>query len=386
MLVLKTIFWLSAFGLFYIYLGYPLLIWLLAKIRPRPVRKGECNEMVSVVIAAHNEEAVIANKIRSLLASRDAGRITEIIVGSDGSTDRTPAVCREVNDPRVRVVEFAARRGKASVLNDLIPQCKSAIVVLTDARQDVHPDAIGALLSNFADPEVGVVSGELVFRSSGADGGATAAGMGAYWEYEKLIRKSESRAGSVPGATGALYAIRRNVFRPIPADTLLDDVLIPMQAVVSGGRCVFEPGAIVWDDPSGSPAEESVRKRRTFAGVLQLAGLHPDWLCPGVTPIWWEFLSHKLLRLLSPFLLFASLAASAVLISRALYRGALIAQMAVYAWGAAGMLFAKAGFRLPAAGVVLMFLRLNITILLAFQDACSGRFRAAWARGRDAAA
>lgn len=379
MLVLKTIFWLSVFGLFYIYLGYPLLIWLLAMFRPRPVKKGECNEAVSVVIAAHNEESVISRKLGSLLASRSAHQIAEVLIGSDGSTDRTAAACREVGDARIRVVEFPERRGKASVLNDLIPQCKSAIVVLTDARQDVHPDAIGALLSNFADAEVGVVSGGLVFRSSGADGGATAAGMGAYWAYEKLIRKSESRAGSVPGATGALYAVRKELAGCIPAETVLDDVAIPMLAIEKGSRCVFEDNAFVYDLPSETLAQESVRKRRTLAGNAQLIALFPRWLVPWRNPIWFSFVSHKMARLASPLLLAAMLLTNiGAVVCGPVYSTLLILQCVFYVFAAAGR--ASKGRRRSVFGLPFLFMALNAATFLGVLDALRGRVRPAWRR------
>ena len=167
---MSVLFWLSAVGLFYIYAGYPLLIMALARWRPRPVRRGPGAVRFSVVIAAHNEAANLRSKIESILASDCADRLEEILVGSDGSSDRTAEIVAELGNPRVRCVAFDRRRGKPAVLNDVVPMCRSEIVVLTDARQPVEPTAIVRLLSVLDDPEVGVVSGELVFRA--ADGSA----------------------------------------------------------------------------------------------------------------------------------------------------------------------------------------------------------------------
>ncbi len=381
MLLAKLIFWLSAFGLFYIYLGYPLLIWLLARVRPRPVKKGECSDAVSVVISAYNEEAVIARKLQNLLSLQDSARIRQILVGSDGSSDRTAAMARSVPDPRVRVFEFAERRGKASVLNDLIPQCSSAIVVLTDARQEIHPDALGALLANFADASVGVVSGELVFlREQGAS--VTEEGLGAYWSYEKFIRKSESCFASVPGATGALYAIRKELFRPIPPATVLDDVAIPMQAVVRGARCVFEGAALVFDRASRTPDQEAIRKRRTLAGNVQLLGLYPGWLLPWRNPVWLQFVSHKVARLLSPLFLITLFVLNLGLlgVDSPGYIVFLVLQCAFHLMAAAGWMMSRLGLSCSVAGLPFMFMALNLATLAGLADALMRKHKPAWDR------
>ena len=258
--MIEFIFWFSLAGLVYVYLGYPLLVKVLAQVIPMRRERHSVDQKVSLVIACHNEAERIGQKLSVLLQSTQAGLIDEVLIGSDGSTDEISAAVAKVNDSRVRLVEFSERRGKPAVLNELIPQCRSEIVVLCDARQILSDDAIPELLANFADPKVGVVSGELRFRQSSSDSTA-GRGIGAYWRYEKMIRRAEAQFRSVPGATGALYAIRREAFRPIPNSTLLDDVVIPMLAVTQGWRCVFERQAIAWDDPSDSLGREAIRKR-----------------------------------------------------------------------------------------------------------------------------
>ena len=236
--VWQLIFWLSILGVAYIFVGYPLLVFALSRLRPLRTKKAVNVEPVSVVIVGFNEAVRLPAKIASVLASDDAQLIRELIVASDGSTDDTTSVINALNDPRIRLISFADRRGKPSVLNDVLPQCQSDLVVLMDARQEVDRAAIKELAANFADPTVGVVSGELVFRSEG-DVSTVSKGIGIYWRYEKFIRKCEGRFRSVPGATGAIYALRRSLFRPIPPQTILDDVVIPMQAVTAGYRCLF---------------------------------------------------------------------------------------------------------------------------------------------------
>jgi biofilm PGA synthesis N-glycosyltransferase PgaC len=374
--MLNLLFW-SALGLLaYLYAGYPLLMALWARLAPRPVRKGAFEGRVSVLLSVHNEAAALGAKLRSVV---QAGPVAEVLVGSDGSTDDVGAAVASVGDPRIRLMAFPARRGKPAVLNDLMREVTGDVVVLTDARQPLDPAALPALLANFADPSVGVVSGELILRAVAGDSTA-ARGVDAYWRYEKFIRRSESRARSVPGATGALYAIRRSLLRPVPPDVLLDDVAIPMQAVCAGARCVFEEGARVYDAPSQSSAQEQVRKRRTIAGNWQLVKLYPRLLLPWRNPIWFEFVSHKMLRLLSPLLmvLLAVLAifapdGSVVAATRA--PQGLFYLLALAGWGAQ-----RAGWRTGWLGVPYMFVVLNLVTALALWDAARGRFQVAWVR------
>jgi cellulose synthase/poly-beta-1,6-N-acetylglucosamine synthase-like glycosyltransferase len=338
-----------------------------------------------VVVVAHNEATVLPRKIKSILHSDCAWRIREVLIASDGSTDATKTVVESCGDPRVRLLAFSERRGKPSVLNDAIPACMSDIVILTDARQELHPGALSELAANFADETVGAVSGELVFRPSGNNTTA-AQGLGIYWAYEKFIRKHEGRFRSVPGATGALYAIRKRLFRPIDAQTLLDDVVIPMQAVVQGYRCLFEPAAIVYDTPSRTPEKEFLRKRRTIAGAAQLLVLHPSWVLPWCNPIWLEYISHKLSRLLSPLLLLAiaitnvtlAFHTNTTLASPHVYPIILAVHCCFYLCALTGWVFQQAGTRSTFFAAPWMFLTLNLTTLVALSDAVRGHFRVTW--------
>lgn len=377
--MIEFIFWFSLAGLVYVYLGYPLLVKVLARVVPMRRERHSVDQKVSLVIACHNEAERVGHKLSVLLQSTQAGLIDEVLIGSDGSTDDISAAVAEVNDSRVRLVEFLERRGKPAVLNELIPQCRSEIVVLCDARQILSDDSIPELLANFADPKVGVVSGELMFRQSSSDSTA-GRGIGAYWRYEKMIRRAEAQFRSVPGATGALYAIRREAFRPIPDSTLLDDVVIPMLAVTQGWRCVFERKAIAWDDPSDSLGREAIRKRRTIAGAAQLVVHHPSWLLPWKNPIWLEFVSHKLLRLVSPVLLLSVAVTNILLSGQFPYSLLLLGQGCFYYSAFAGWLCQKIGRPSSIFGVQAMFLTLNATTVAALFDAMRGRFRVTWQR------
>ncbi len=376
-ITLQFLFWLSVLGLGYIFAGYPLVVWWQSRSGWSTRVKQDVERPVSIVIVAHNEARTLPKKLRSLLASTRAEWIREILIGSDGSTDDTARVLAAIPDPRIKLFPFASRRGKPAVLNELVPLCQSEFVLLADARQEFAPDCLERLLENFTDPTVGVVSGELVLRATA--GATTAAqGIGFYWKYEKFIRRCESLWRGVPGATGACYAIRKSLFRPIPEQTILDDVVIPMQAVARGYRCLFEPAAQVFDEPSSSSGQECVRKRRTIAGAAQLIRLFPEWLTPANNPLWFEYVSHKLLRLLAPLLLVLALGTNLLLPGPPVYWFLLNVQAVFYVSAAIGWLFQQRGRRSALFGPSLMFVTLNLTTALALWDAFRAKFHVTW--------
>ena len=366
----------------YTWLGYPALALLLARLRPRAASSDTTAlpTSVSVIIAARNEADRLPDKIANLLVMADADAIAEILVGSDGSDDQTTAVVTALPDPRIRVLSFDQRRGKPSVLNDLVAQATGEILLFTDARQHFSLDAWTRLRARFADPAVGVVSGELVFKTDASDS-ATGQGMDVYWLYEKWIRNNEGRYASVPGATGAIYAMRRSLFERIPAACLLDDVYLPLSAVMAGSRCVFEAGAVAYDTPSKNDRDEQIRKRRTLSGNLQLIKLMPGILNPQRNPIWWQFVSHKLLRLLSPFALACALIANIPLRHHPFFHLTLIAQIVFYTVAIGSQLSRSIGLPPPRwSSVPLMFLSLQKAILLAWFDFFTGRHQVVWTR------
>jgi glycosyltransferase involved in cell wall biosynthesis len=322
-----AVFWLSVGLLFYVYVGYPLLALARARIRPWPVermterrchpttipfpdRRVRADEpTVSIVVVAYNEASSIEARLENLLAlDYPSGRM-EIIVGSDGSTDDTVALASRYQRFGVRVVAFERRSGKPAVVNAIAPNASGDIVLFADARQRFDTQALRALVANFADPDVGAVSGELMLDATETTANA---GLGAamYWRYEKMIRSAESRVDSTVGATGAIYAIRRALFARIPDDTLLDDVLIPLRIVEQGYRVVFEPAARAFDRTSATAAQEFARKARTIAGTFQLFSRERWLFDPRRNRLWFATISHKGLRLLLPVLHAAALAAN----------------------------------------------------------------------------
>jgi len=352
-----VVFLLCALALAYTYVGYPVLVALWSRVRPRPVRRQPQQPRVAMIVVGHNEEARIEAKIRTCLAQDYPADRFRVIVASDGSTDRTNALVQGCGDSRVQLLAFPARRGKAACLNDAVAACDEEVLVFTDARQALNPQAVRCLVENLADPQVGAVSGELVFVQD--DMTPFAEGVDAYWRYEKFIRQREALVHSAPGVTGALYALRRQCFRPIAERTILDDVAIPMQAVRAGYRVVFDSRALAYDKPSQSPAQEKLRKVRTLAGNYQLMGMMPWVLVPGLNPIWLQFVSHKLLRLLAPFAMLALLVANLSLARGSLFYGAVLAaQLLGYGLAFAG-LASPAVARWRLARIAAAFVSLN---------------------------
>jgi biofilm PGA synthesis N-glycosyltransferase PgaC len=387
--VIEAIFWLAITGLVYTFAGYPAFVSLLARVRPRPVRRARVRPTVSVLIAAHNEAASIAARIENCLALRYPPEKLEIVIASDGSTDGTVEIARRYvrparPGPAVRVLAYPWRRGKPSVLNDSIPSCAGEMVVLGDARQRWDPDVVRQLAQNFADPAVGAASGELLLVNDA--GVAVGEGVGAYWRYEKLIRRAESAVDSTVGATGAIYAIRRRLFEPIAADTLLDDVLIPLRIARRGYRVVFDGRARAWDQAAASAREEYTRKVRTIGGVLQLFA-RERWLWLPTHRLWVQALSHKVLRLAAPVLMAIALVASVALApSRVVYASALAIQLAFYAAAAMGAMLPGRGGRLArVVGVPYAFCLLNLTTIVAIWRFAFGRQPVQWRKAVEAA-
>lgn len=373
---MKWAFWMAAALIGYSYLGYPAWLWMRSRWAPRPVRRSHDEPAVSAVLVVRNEEAVVARKLENLLALDYPEAKLEVVAVSDGSDDRTAAILAEfAARGRVRMLIKPAAQGKAAGLNDAVGLANGELLLFTDARQQIEPQALRYLVENFADAEVGAASGELMLGDPGR--GETGKGMGMYWRIEKKIRELESASGSVVGATGAIYCMRRSLFKPLPEGTILDDVLLPMQVTHQEGRVIFDSRARAWDSPDLGDGREFARKVRTLSGNYQLLQLAP-WLLGPSNPIRFEFISHKLTRLVVPFALVVILIASIVLPQPA-YRAALVAQLAFYALSLIAMAGMSIGPLARIADPARTFVILNCAAAVAFINFVTGR-KAAWVR------
>ena len=305
---MKWVFWTSVAFLAYTYAGYPLWLWLRAHLRPWPNMRGPIEPRVSIVMVVRNEAAVLSEKLRNLVGLRYPAEKFQVVDVSDGFDKSTEAILAAFkHEARIRTVSNKTAAGKAMGLNDALKIADGDILVFTDARQGIEEQALRRLVDNFADPSVGAVSGALMLGDPSF--GEKGEGMGLYWRLEKKIRELESASGSVVGATGALYAVRRELAVELPPATILDDVYIPMHVAEQGYRVLFDGRARAWDTPDLGADREFRRKVRTLTGNYQLLQLAP-WLLSKRNPLRFEFISHKLTRLVAPFLLAAMLVSS----------------------------------------------------------------------------
>jgi len=289
----------------YVLAGYPLLLGWLAKHYAKPVKRDSTLRSVSVVIAVRDGERWIERKLQSVLALDYPRELLEVIVVSDGSRDRTEEIVRGFAENGVRLISSGESAGKAAALNLGIPAARNEILLLTDVRQDLDPPGLRKLIACFGDPQVGVVSGDLIIRR-GSDTGERDVGM--YRRYESWIRARVSAIDSMFGATGAYYTMRRELAVMVPAGTILDDMYLPLAAFFRGYRAIIEPEALAFDDPSALDAEFP-RKVRTLAGNWQILARYPALLSPRNRMLL-HFVSHKFGRLLMPYGLLAAAIAS----------------------------------------------------------------------------
>lgn len=367
--ILKLLFWAAAVLIAYAYIGYAILLWLLAKLRFRPVLQGAVSAKVSILIAVRNEEANLQRKIANLLTLNYPRERLEIIIVSDGSTDSTSEVLRAHSREIVPVIS-EQQDGKATALNEAVKYATGEILMFQDARQAIDPDAVNQLIACFADPEVGAASGELQLEAE--SGAPSIEGLGIYWKIEKVIRKLESASGSVVGVTGALYAIRRELYMEMPPGTILDDVFIPMHAARKGKRVIFQPKAIARDRLFAAKGKEFSRKVRTLTGNYQLLRLAP-WLLTAKNPILFRFVSHKLMRLSVPFLLMVMLVTSAV-VPGTFFLTMFWLQIGFYFLALVGSLIPDSR-RFKLIAIANTFVMLNVAAALAFYNFIAGRNR-----------
>ncbi|MGC2172349.1 MAG: glycosyltransferase family 2 protein [Candidatus Sulfotelmatobacter sp.] len=383
---MKALFWSAAGVVFYAYLGYAAWLWVWSHLSPKPVLRGANEPLLSIVMVVRNEESTLPRKLNNLAALNYPPKRMEFVVVSDGSSDKTSEILSQAApDERFRIVISPEPKGKACRLNEALAVAAGEILVFMDARQEIEPDALRLLMENFTDSTVGCVSGELMLGDPAS--GEAEKRMGVYWRIEKKIRALESASGSVVGATGALYAARRSLLAPIPPETILDDLLWPLQVTRRGARVVFDSRARAWDDPDLGAEKEFRRKVRTLTGNYQLLQIAP-WVLSGANPLRFRFVSHKLVRLAVPFALAALLVASAA-IPQPLYRAAFIMQLAFYALSLFALSNRALSNQAPSnrprgpftriANAALTLIVLNSAAVVAFANFVTGR-KEVWAR------
>lgn len=376
MYVAEALFWISFAMLFYVYIGYPLLLALIAAFVPRREAKADFTPRLSILIAAYNEEAGIKRKIEQTLALDYPGNLIEILVLSDGSTDRTDAIVQSFEDHRVRLLHLSGRKGKTNAQNEGAKIASGDVLVFSDATTIYHPQALRYLASNYADPRVGAVSGRYQYFDP-AGYSPTGLGTIAFWNYENSIKMMQSRIGTISGCCGCIYSVRRDAYTPLAAE-VISDLVQPLHVIRRGYRVVFEHRALAHEETTQSTSEElSMRVRvvtRGIKGLLSVPTLLAPWRHSWVSFQLW---SHKILRWLVPFFLLALLASNLFLSQHLFCRLLLSAQGAFYALTLCGVLFPIQRLWKPL-GIPLYFCTLNAAAFFSVIEVIRGKTYVVW--------
>ena len=303
------VFGLAFMELAYVYIGYPIILWALARTSGRDHLAGTALPDVTILVAAHQEAVVIRDKLENFIAIDYPAERLRMLIVSDGSTDGTDETIEAYDCPRIQLLRQEPRQGKAAALGLGLESVDAGVVVFTDANVMFEPNAVARLVRHFEDPAVGAVTGtvELADRKLGYS-----ESEGAYYRYERFLQITESRYASVVGVDSALYAARRELVEAPPSTAILDDFVLSMEIAARGHRIIYKPGATAYEDGAPALADEFRRKTRVAIGAFQ--SMASGWGVPGVrTPrLLFCYLSHKVLRWVGPVFLVALLAANAI--------------------------------------------------------------------------
>lgn len=373
----EILFWLSIAALGYTYVGYPLLLLAVSGMRGRTLRRKNWVPTVSVIITAYNEERDLASKLENTLALDYPKEQLEIIVASDCSTDRTDQIVEEFAIRGVRLYRQSTRLGKTAAQNAAVERARGEIILFSDATTLYRPDVLRVIVSDFADPSVGCVAGRLIY----VDPTASNVGHGArsYWGYETFLKRHESRASSLIGASGCLYAVRRSAYVPLYHEAC-SDFLIVTKVVEQGLRAVYEPDAICTEETNRRAGKELRMRVRVITQTLTDLWHHRAMMNPlrsGFYAV--QLVSHKVLRYFVPIFLLTILLTSSLLARPSLfYAGALTAQVCLYGAAALAWCLERIGMRSPWLALPQYFVLANLAALIAFYKFLSGERYACW--------
>jgi len=373
--------WTSLALVAYSYVLYPLAIWICSRLFGRRDMAAALadHEMphATLLIAAHNEERWIRARLQNALAQDYPRDKLEILVASDGSRDATVEIVRQFAEPEVRVLDFPENRGKSTMLSAGVMEARGSVVVFSDANTFFDASALRNLVRWFVDPSIGVVCGRLILIDP--DSGSNVDSL--YWKYETFVKKCESRLGALLGANGAIYALRKEDYVAIPPHTVVDDFLIPLVSRMKTGKSIiYDQEAVAREESPPQIADEFRRRSRIGTGGFQAITRCWPLLLPASGWIAFSFLSHKVLRWLSPFFLILALAANLVCLDTGGYAALLAVQVIFYAVSLLGAFVPGRGriskfVRLPA-----MFTSMNLALLVGFWNWISSRQGGVWQR------
>jgi biofilm PGA synthesis N-glycosyltransferase PgaC len=374
----EMLFWFSFAAIVYTYFVYPVVLFLLAIVSgPRKTDEARGDEpSVSIVISVFNEEAVMPAKLENLARLKYPHEKLEILIGSDGSTDRTNEIIRGA--PGVRLMAFEERRGKAVVLNELVPIARGEVVVFSDANTMYEPDTVARLVRHFSLADVGAVCGELVLRSAPQKSGAK--GETSYWNYENQLKRWESNIRTILGASGGVYAIRKRLYHPLPTKKpIVDDFLIPMYIVRKGYRVHYESEALAFEEPAETIADEFHRKVRIGAQNFSGIGEYAAILSPAFGFASFALWSHKILRWCVPFLGIAMVTTSAALArSSEFFLWVFALEVFFFVLALLGFFAERVKRSFGLFGMAYYVVAMNLALLVGFGKNLMGRQKATW--------
>ncbi len=379
----EIIFWLSLTVLAYVYVGYPLVVYLVSVVFPRRVNRSDIEPSVTVLITAYNEEDAIRAKLENTLTLEYPAGKLEILVASDGSTDGTDDIVREFESRGVQLFRQEGRVGKTETQNNAVVRATGEIVLFSDATTEYEPDALRKLLPAFADETVGCVAGRLIY----VDHSSSNVGKGArsYWNYETFIKTAESSACSLIGASGCLYAVRKSAYVAMYAEAC-SDFLVCTMLYRQGLRSVFEPTAVCFEDTNRRPSDEMKMRVRVISQTFTDLWRNIDMMNPlrsGFYAV--ELISHKVLRYAVPVLLFALLISNVLVAQQSIFFSVILsAQVLFYSMALAGWVLEKFGVRLTFLVIPLYFVLANLASVIAFFRFLRGERISTWEPIRDA--
>lgn len=381
-LTAEIVFWLSAVVLAYTYAGYPLLLLIMSRLRPREVKRAAFEPFVSVIVTAYNEERDLAGKLENTLALDYPRELLEIVVASDCSTDRTDEIARAFTDRGVRLVRQPKRLGKTAAQNMAVAEARGEIILFSDATSLYEPDVLRVMLPSFADPTVGCVAGRLIY----VDPAKSRVGRGArsYWGYETFLKRHESRVCSLIGASGCLYAVRRSAYQSLYHEAC-SDFIIATKMVEQNLRAVYEPGAVCTEETNRQVDKELRMRVRVIAQTYTDLWRHRAMLNPlrsGFYAI--QLLSHKVMRYAVPMFLITILAASGLLARQSVLYGIVFAaQVGCYLSALAAWLLERVGVHSRMLALPQYFVLSNLAALIAFYQFLRGERYAHWETNRE---
>jgi cellulose synthase/poly-beta-1,6-N-acetylglucosamine synthase-like glycosyltransferase len=381
-LALAICFWGCFAFVFYSYGCYPAVIALFARLLGRkntspPDLPDERLPVVSLLVAAYNEAAVINERVRNALSMDYPRDKLDIVIACDGCADATADIVRRYEAQGVRVLDYKERRGKATVLNSAVAELQGDIFLFSDANTNFDPDAIRRLVRWFVDPQIGVVCGRLVLTDPHT--GRNVDGL--YWKYETFLKKCEGRLGALLGVNGAIYAIRRTLYTPIPVGTLVDDFVMPLLAKLhSGCAIIYDAEAIAREESAPDVASEFHRRSRIGAGGFQSIGMLWPLLNPLRGWVSFTYFSHKILRWFCPFFLLGMLVSSLLLWDHPLYLTLFIAQVAFYALSVTAAYLPIRSRLLKPLRLTTMFTSMNAALFFGFWRWLRGGQKGTWRR------